>query len=52
MFKAWHKVEVARRLGQYKDIDERMNDLMAEKNIKIEYFKPLNRYYPKGIMGS
>jgi protein subunit release factor B len=37
-FKAWHKAEVARRLGQQRSIEEVVNEMMADKNLKVEYF--------------
>lgn len=37
-FKAWHKVETLRRLGQLKDIEQRVDEAMAPKNLKIEEF--------------
>lgn len=36
-FKVWHKAEVARRLGLYKDVDKEVDRQMEEKNLKIEY---------------
>jgi protein subunit release factor A len=36
-FKAWHRTEVARRLGQLKGIDERVDQMMDEANLKIEF---------------
>lgn len=38
-FKAWYKIEVAKQLGQFKDIDKEVDDAMASKNLKIETFK-------------
>ncbi len=37
-FKAWHKLECARRLGQVDEVEKLVNDLLADKNLKIEYF--------------
>jgi protein subunit release factor A len=37
-FQAWHKLECARRLGQLKDIDSRVEAAMNEENLKVEYF--------------
>lgn len=41
-FKAWHKSEVARRLGQEKQLEAGVNraiDLaMREENLKVEYY--------------
>jgi hypothetical protein len=36
-FKAWHRVETLKRLGQLKDIDRIVDEQMQEKNIKVEY---------------
>jgi len=38
-FKAWHKAEVARRLGQEYDIEKRVDEAMRPENIKVEYGK-------------
>src|ERR1700739_1335653 len=38
-FKAWHKVEVARRLGQEVDIESRVDAMMKSENLKIEYME-------------
>lgn len=39
-FKAWHKTEVARRLGQAQDIEAKVDELMSEKYLKVELFTP------------
>ncbi len=36
-FKAWHKIETARRLGLLKNVEK----AMAEENIKVEYVHPV-----------
>lgn len=36
-FKAWHRVETLRRLGQLRDIDKAVDEAMSESNLKIEY---------------
>jgi protein subunit release factor A len=36
VFKAWHRMETARRLGLLKGIDEAVDQAMASKNLKIE----------------
>jgi hypothetical protein len=36
-FKAWHRVETLKRLGQLKDIDRIVDEQMNERNLKIEY---------------
>jgi protein subunit release factor A len=41
-FKAWHKLEVARRLGQLDDIDQRVNIQMSPENLKIEILERVN----------
>lgn len=52
-FKAWHKLETMRRLGQLNDIEERVDDMMQEQNIKVEYFATAEeRRNQKGIHGS
>lgn len=35
-FKAWHKIETARRLGQLVDIEEQVKKQMNPKNLLIE----------------
>ncbi len=37
LFKAWHRVEVARRLGQLQDIERQVDEMMREENLRIEY---------------
>jgi protein subunit release factor B len=37
-FKAWHNVEVARRLGTLKGIEQIVNKAMEPDNLKIEYY--------------
>lgn len=40
-FKAWHKVEIARRTGELQQIEEKIDrELMDPKITKIEYFNP------------
>jgi protein subunit release factor B len=36
-FKAWHRVETMRRLGQLKNIDQIVDEQLNERNLKIEY---------------
>ena len=36
-FKAWHRMEVSRRLGHLKDIDRLVDEAMSLENLKIEY---------------
>lgn len=36
-FKAWHKIEVARKLGKLADIESQVDDWMSPENIKVEY---------------
>jgi len=38
-FKAWHKIETLRRLGQLKEIDQTVDAMMLDKNLKVEYIK-------------
>jgi len=35
-FKAWHKAEVARRLGMERDAEEAVEQAMNPKNLKVE----------------
>jgi peptide chain release factor 2 len=46
-FKAWHAIEVARRLGKLKHleaaVEAAVDRAMAEHNLKVEYDKPRNR---------
>jgi peptide chain release factor 2 len=37
VFKAWHRMEVARRLGQLENIERNVDAAMEDKNIKVEY---------------
>jgi protein subunit release factor A len=37
-FKAWHKVETMRRLGQLKGIEQAVDEAMQPQNLRIEYF--------------
>lgn len=36
-FKAWHKLECARRLGQAAEIEKIISEQLLDKNLKIEY---------------
>lgn len=38
-FKAWHKLECAKRLGQTIEIEKLLNESMSDKNLKIEYLE-------------
>lgn len=37
-FRAWHRMEVAKRLGLFKDVERRVEEQMREKNLKVETF--------------
>lgn len=37
-FLAWHRMEVARRLGQLRDVEKRVDEMMREENLKVETF--------------
>ena len=37
-FKQWHKIEVARRLGQLEKVEELVNEQLADQNLKVEFF--------------
>ena len=39
-FKNWHRIEVARRLGNIKDLESEVDEAMKDENLKIEYFDP------------
>lgn len=36
-FKNWHKIETAKILGKFSEIDKIIDEQMIDKNIKIEY---------------
>lgn len=36
-FQAWMKVEVARKLGAYDDIEKKVEEQMKPENLKVEY---------------
>lgn len=38
-FKAWHKMETMRRLGQLKDIERKVDEQMNEKYLLVEFTK-------------
>ena len=37
-FRAWHRLEVSRRMGWEAEIEWRVDEMMSEKNLKIEEF--------------
>ncbi len=37
-FKAWHKLECARLLGQVSEIEKLLDEELLDKNLKIEYY--------------
>lgn len=39
-FRKWHKMETARRLGQPKDVETRVTEMMLDENLKVEYYTP------------
>ena len=41
-FKAWHKVEVLRRTGELRDVENRVDAMMSPENLKIEYLEAPN----------
>ena len=36
-FKAWHRIETLKRMGLLKEINERVDEAMSPKNIRVEY---------------
>lgn len=38
IFKAWHKQEVAKRLGYLQDVEKIVDKQMSPENLRIEYF--------------
>lgn len=36
-FKAWHRVETMKRLGLLKDLDRRVDEMMADQNLLVEF---------------
>jgi protein subunit release factor A len=36
-FKAWHRVEVARRLGKLKGVEQKVEEAMSLENLRIEF---------------
>lgn len=41
IFKHWHSLEIARRMGVLKNIEDKVEDMM--KDIKVEYFSVENQ---------
>jgi protein subunit release factor A len=39
-FKNWYRIEVSRRLGNIRDLERDVDEMMKEENLKIEYFDP------------
>lgn len=37
VFQAWLRLEIARRLGQVESIDAKVDRMMRDENIKVEY---------------
>jgi protein subunit release factor B len=40
IFQKWLKIEIAKTLGKYVDIEEKVNQMVAEENLKVEYYNP------------
>lgn len=36
-FQVWMKVETARRMGTYRDVEKEVEEMMRPENIKVEY---------------
>ena len=36
-FKAWHRVETMKRLGLLKDLDRRVDEMMKDQNLLVEF---------------
>lgn len=43
VFQAWHRTEVARRLGQIRDLDRKVDEMMKDENLKVETFAESTR---------
>lgn len=39
-FKKWFKIECAKKLGLYTDIEEKTEEAMKPENIRVEYYDP------------
>ncbi|KKL85670.1 hypothetical protein LCGC14_1952380 [marine sediment metagenome] len=40
-FKKWHRVECARHMFDKKQVEAKVDRMMAPKNLKVEYFNPV-----------
>ena len=38
-FKAWHHLEVMKKLGKLKEVDRAVEEAMLPQNLKVEYFE-------------
>ena len=38
VFKTWHRIEVARRLGHLKGLEQKVDEMMDDKYLKIEEY--------------
>jgi protein subunit release factor A len=39
VFKKWHKAEVIRRTTDLREVEQKIDEMMDEKNLKIEYIE-------------
>ena len=37
-FKKWHKIESAKRMGLYEGIEEKVDEMMKDENLKVEHY--------------
>ena len=39
IFKKWHRIECARRMGLLQEVDAQVDEQMRVENLKVEYIK-------------
>lgn len=37
-FKKWHKIESAKRMGLHEGIEEKVDEMMKDENLKVEHY--------------